>query len=1125
MSEQNGAVGTHAPGLLRTLRERGIDVSAEGDRLRVVAPRGAIGPDLQEAIRAAKQELIAALRQELEEGQTGAHRLAPVQERIWLFQELEPDSAVYNIGLVIRIEGSLDHVRLEKALATIIGRHEPLRTYVLGGQSGIRTQTAPGPGVLAVRDLSKAPEHEQEAAARELIHEEMARPFDLRSDLPIRSLLLRFSEARHDLVISAHHIAVDGVSLGNLCRELETLYRGEAARALTASYSGYVRDERAYWTDQRVEERVSFWRDYLDGAHHELDLPADFPRGASSSYAGAMVTRSLSGEVVRDLNDLAHSARASLFMVLLAAYGAALSRATGQRDLLVGTPLHGRHRAEYADLIGMFVNQAPLRVRVPAGTTLRQLIAMTRESALMAMSEREIPFGLLVEKLGIKREAQRTPLFQTMLNVLPPAELRREEADGVRFRLPATEELVSLFDAQAKFDATLYAFQRDERLHVSLVYNNSRYAAARMQALLDDVLLILERGIATPDADLFDTLRPSPQISVPLRVAGTPAEGATIAEQVLNVARRVPDAVALEDSTRRISYRELVRQARSVAALIHQKAGQDQGRPVGVLIPYGVDAGVGLLAALLSGHPYVPLDPSYPSERLRYMIEDAGVGLILAADRIRDQASDLSSGALTVTTMEVAAEVAHDAPLPVPTDMAYLLYTSGSTGRPKAVVQTHGNLVEQAGRYANALGISDDDRLALTASVSFDACLMDLWGGLTRGAAVQFVDLRSTDLSELPRLVTQSQLSTLHVTPTVFGALARVAPQAEWPTVRVVVLGGEPVRVPHVEYFDQAFPAESSLYNLYGASEHSFSLGHIVDRSSRSAEIPIGLPVGDVEALLLDEYGHEDPVRGELTICSAHTAIRYWNSGEANERAFQPDPLHPGRVLYRTGDVVRRRTDGLFVALGRVDDQVKVRGHRIEPAEVEDVLRRHSAIADAGVHAPLQPDGDRVLVACYVRRPDSTCDVADLMRWCADRLPLYLIPSRWVEVPAVPRTPSGKVDRRALPASDDLGQAYVIREPRTASERIVLEAWQDVLHCSDIGIADDFFSVGGHSLAAVEVVARLRDVLGGDVPLRVILEHPTIEGTAAGIDANPGPSTTLQPLRQLAPGAFSPGAS
>lgn len=1117
MSQSRGAVSRQVLDLLNDLRVRGVELRVDGDKLQVVAPRGSVGPELQAAIRAAKQQLITAIG-----GTAGAidnsseDRLAPVQERVWLYQELEPDSPTYNHTLVVRIEGPLELERLETALRRVIERHEPLRTSVGDAGAGPRRLTMEHADLaLVVHDIAGT--HARQAAAQSLIREQQAVPFDLRNGAPIRASLIRYAADEHDLVVTIHHIGIDGVSISRLYGEITLHYRGVELPRLKSSYRDYVADERAYWQPSRIEERLRFWRTYLDGAPRVLDLPIDFPASERMGAGAALLTTILPEAVLDSVQELARGERTSLFVVLLAAYGAALHRATGQRDILIGTPLHGRHRAEYSPLIGMFVNQAPLRVRVPAGVTLRELVRMTRDSALSAMEDREIPFGMLIDRLGVKRDAQRTPLFQTMLNVLPAVKVEPEADGKVTFKLPPTEELLVALDGQAKFDATVYAYEHDRELQLAMTYNSSRYAYDRMNALLEDMQRILAHGLSAPDTSLAEVMA-LPAVTSASETSDMSVGQATVVDRVLEIALTAPSSVALQDGTARISYRELVDRAAGIASLVNSEVRGDHSDPVGVLVPHGVEAGAALLGVLASGHAYVPLDPAYPTERLRYMVEDAGLGLLLTTDSHREQANALASDQLRVASIDdVPAVPAASSIRAQSNTIAYLLYTSGSTGRPKAVMQSHGNLLAQAERYADALGIDSTDRLALLASISFDASLMDLWGGLIRGASVYFIDPRAADLSQLAEYARDAELSTLHVTPTVFGTLARVTGAASWPSVRAVVLGGEPVRASHVEYFDGAFPADAILYNLYGASEHSFSFGHVVDRTSRSAEVPIGMPVGDVEALLLKEDGSEDPVRGELAIRSAHTALGYWNRSSASERAFIADPLDPERVLYRTGDIARRRTDGRFVALGRVDNQIKVRGHRIEPAEVEDVLRRHPSIQDVGVHAPVRDQGDdRALIACYVRRSNEDCDATGLKRWCEDRLPTYLVPSVWVEIDTLPRTPSGKIDRRALPMEAAGGvEAAMLREPRTATEHQVLAVWQSVLSRTEIGIADDFFSVGGHSLAAVEVVARLRDMLQTDIPLRVIFEHPTVFEIAEWVETHSDGTLASGSIRRL----------
>ncbi|NLG61089.1 MAG: amino acid adenylation domain-containing protein, partial [Candidatus Cloacimonetes bacterium] len=604
----------------------------------------------------------------------------------------------------------------------------------------------------------------------------------------------------------------------------------------------------------------------------------------------------------------------------------------------------------------------------------------------------------------------------------------------------------------------------------------------------------------------------------PASSTAKPAPGrrfATVPEAFRHIAQERATDTAIDEAGRQLTWRELREAVEQTALLLAGTQSARQNAPVGVLAAHGSSAITGLLGALTAGRPYVPLDPTYPEERLRFMIQDAGVGVVLASRDHVELANRLAADAGEVVLLGSAPPPEAVLPeLPQPDAFAYLLYTSGSTGRPKAVVQTHGNLLEQASRYAEAIELSPADRLAWMASVSFDASVMDVYGGLLAGAVIVPIEARSTDLSTLPRLATDRQVSVLHLTPTVLRSIGRLTPDATFPTVRMLVLGGEPVRPEHVELFDARFSASATLFNLYGASEHSFSLGGTVPRTLRSVEIPLGRPVGDVEPVLIAPDGRRDSVMGELVIRSAHNARGYWNAPELSERAFLPDQDGDAHcTLYRTGDVVRRRPDGQLVFVRRADSQMKVRGHRIEAYEVEAVLKRHPLVADAAVHAPAGADGESVLTACVVVSGGAPPQGQELADWCRRTLPSFMVPSSWTFLPELPRTPSGKVDRKALPAGEAGRDARVGHvDARDAEEQELLGIWQEVLGLERIGMTDDFFALGGHSLNATEVVARVRDALGVEIPLRYFFDHPTIEECAEWVRNHRSARPSIPPL-------------
>lgn len=1079
--------------LLRVLRNRGALISLVGDRIQVSAPTGVVTPDFQTAIRGNRDEIIALLTSEATPNVPV--RLSPGQSRLWLFQQLEPASATYNLTPAIRIEGPLDQDRLERALAAVLERHEPLRSVVDDSDPLGLIRPLPAPEkLLSVVDLSGLPPEARRGAAIERTLADQREPFDLIRDIPLRATLLRFGPEEHQLVTTFHHIGVDGTSLQHFYRDLITFYDGQTPPPLRASYREFAAWEHGYWNPGRRAERTAYWRRTMEGVPPALELPVDVPRKDAQAFKGGLVGHVVDGADHDAIRGLMREEGASLFMVMLAAFAAALHAQSGQRDMVIGTPLHGRDRPEFSDLVGMFVNQLPLRVRVPRETTFRQLVRDARAIAIGTMTEHELPFGEIVEAAGVPRDASRNPLFQVLLNVLPLTRLETGlRAGEVNFVLPEVHEMMPLFDGQSRFDITLYVTQRPGEFHFHLVYNSDIFLPERGQSLITSLAKVL--SAASPDVPLATVLAPPTRI---MPRTATPEIGGTVVDRIREIANGTPDGTAIHDGTRALTWAELVSESNRIARLVAD-ASPSRRRPIGVMVPHDHQIATGILGVLSSGRPYVPLDPEYPRARLELMIEDSGLSAILTTRELHDRATALASPALRVLTTDDDPPPA--APLPTPPrpdDLAYLLYTSGSTGTPKAVRQSHRNLFVQSHRYTDTLTISPRDRVALVASISFDASLMDLFGGLLGGACVYPIDAYGTDLSLLPEIVRDAGLTILHVTPTVFRTLGRITEGQDWSPIRAVTLGGEPVRLEDIVFFDRAFPADAGLLNLYGSSEHSFSVGEFVDRNHRGIEVPIGVPLGDVEVGLIDGEGRPDPVIGEMVIRSAYSVLGYHGQFDRTATTFTADTTHPGRTCYRTGDLARRRPDGRLVALGRVDGQVKIRGHRVELAEVESVLRKHPAVLDAGVHAPVGADGERWLIGCWVVRPDMEVTAEDLSIWCARELPRYMVPGGWVRVSSLPRTPSGKIDRKKLPAPRlDGGSGEGFTSPTSPAEIALAGIWSEVLNCREPAREDSFFELGGNSLLAVQILAVTRDRLGVTLPLRTIFDAPRLADQAA----------------------------
>jgi len=818
-------------------------------------------------------------------------------------------------------------------------------------------------------------------------------------------------------------------------------------------------------------------------------------------------------------------------MTLLAAFQVLLSRYSGQDDIAIGTPIAGRNRAEIEGLIGFFVNTLVMRTDLSGDPTFRELLGRVREVCLGAYAHQELPFEKLVEELKPERDLSRTPLFQVFFNML--------NVPGSRIELPGlrmeTMGRSKHGENVSKFDVTLYAREREGEIALSAVYNVELFEADTMSRMLVHFQTLLEGIVADPGRHLSDLslLTEEERRRLPGRSTGVtegvrPADPFTewtkeeieqpIPQRFEQQVREYPHNIAVKTRHHEWTYAELNAKANQVAHTILRRCGggPDGQERIALLFEHGAPMIAGLLGVLKAGNTYVPLDASYPRERLSYMVKDARAATIVTDEANLTLATALTEGELELINIDElglidepdssarAADVedvlAEDIDLAIsPEDVAYILYTSGSTGRPKGVVQNHRNVLHFIRAYTNNLQIGAEDRLTLLSSYSFDAAVMDVFGALLNGATLCPVDVKEEGLVTLEGRMIEWEITVYHSTPTVYrhfvGALSGA--EERFPKVRLVVLGGEAVNREDVELYKTHFSEDCLLVNLLGSTESSVSLQRFVDRGTPLARhaVAAGHPVEGTEVLLLDEVGKEAEVFGEIVIRSPYIALGYWRKPELSREVFLPDPAGGDRRIYRTGDVGRLLPDGQIEWRGRKDQQIKLRGHRIELGEIETVLIGHPSVSEVAAVVREEEHGERRLVAYYVvtaqRQAPATSELRDYLK---EKLPEYMVPAMFVVLEALPLTPNGKLDRRALPTPDPRSlqakDAYV--QSRTPVEEALVGIWEEVLGLERVGVHDDFFELGGHSLLATQVVSRLREALQLELPLRDLFMSPTV---------------------------------
>ncbi|MEU2023611.1 amino acid adenylation domain-containing protein [Streptomyces sp. NPDC016469] len=1018
------------------------------------------------------------------------------QKRLWFLHQMDPGDASYNIPLVLRLSGELSEPALRAAFDAVAARHEALRSrFPAEDGAPAALVAAPGPVDVECRDLRGAGDR-----LEPLIAERTNRAFDLARGPLLRVSLFRTGDTEHVLCVVLHHIVADGWSLNVLREELAAHYtahlRGGTAELPAPPAHPAVREWEA--DEAQASEALAYWRERLGGAP-PLELPLDRPRPEHPSPDGAFHTQLLTG-AGPVIDALARARRCTPFMVLLAAYQATLHRCTGQRDFCVGVPTAGRSGPESEQAIGYFSRTLVLRSDLSGTPTFADLLRRARTTVLGAFAHDRIPFEELAESLRLDRDPGRTPLFQTMLTVhTQDAGLLRDAS----FAGLGCTELDPGMRA-CKFDLTLDVRRDGEDVVAVFGYRTDLLDGDRVARLARWFETLLRGAADGPDTPVHLL----PMLDEPERTAldaagrgpALPGGASTVHDAIARTVRDRPSGEALRGRDDSLSYAELWHGAGRLAARL-TAAGVRRGDTVGVLLPRGPHAVVAMLAAWRAGAAYLPLDPDYPPARIAYMVADSGARTVLTS---RDTTPPELPGSVRTRYVEDADDTGpagEGCTVPLPDDPAYLVYTSGSTGRPKGVLVPHRALAERVRWMRDGYGITAEDRVLHCASLSFDTCAEELFPALAAGATLVVADPGATLPDQLTEDFT-ADVTVMDLPTPYWQHLVGDPDVVAWPVgLRLLILGADQVQAAAVGAWRERFGDRVRLVNSYGPTETTViaTTAGLGDADTR-ARPPIGTPIGGVTATVCDEYGGPVPpgTPGELLLGGTGVTYGYTGRPGATARAFVPDPYGPpGSRRYRTGDLVRRRTDGALEFLGRLDDQLKVRGYRVEPGETESALRAQPGIAEAVAVAHRD-----TLVAYVVPAAAEPVDPAGLRSAVGALLPAHLVPAAVLVLDRLPLTPNGKLDRAALPAPEqrpELRASYLA--PRTEAEELVAEIWREVLDIDRVGALDDFFDLGGHSLLATRVVARVRATAELTVPLRTLFTHRTVAAFAEAVEA------------------------
>lgn len=1010
------------------------------------------------------------------------------QRRLWVLDQLLEDRSAYNVAQAFWVSGVIREQDLERAFGSLVARHESLRTTFLEVQGQPRQQVHPAKG-FAIEVVDYRTVDDGELQAKETLGRAVARPFDLAQGPLLRALLFKIGPDQNIFALIAHHIICDGWSLEVMAQDVMDSYNGQGAvGALTVQYRDF-----AAWQQERLDQKQEvdgrFWRTQLARPLPVLDLPADFKRPVVRSYKGQTLRVTLDPGTTARLKALAQAGRSTLFMALLAAVDALLHRYTGQTDLVVGSPVAGRHHPDLERQVGFYVNTLALRVRLEEGDSFTKLLGRVREATLAAYEHQEYPFDLLVDELQVPRSTDRAPIFDVLVAL--------QNTQGSL--LPSGLNLVDfpLEHRTSRFDLSFSFVDAGATLDAEIEYSTDLFTRGRIERLWDHFATLVQAAAATPDRPLAELELIGGAEAEQLRgFSGGPAvfPDASIAALFAAQAAHAPQATALRWPGGVLSYLELDAWANGIA---HHLVTQAEVHPediVGVLVEREPASIAALLGIFKAGATYLPLDPAYPPERLAYMIADSGCRVVVGRGPFDGIIPD---NILLLEVDELRKLRRSDSPTDVAArQLAYVIYTSGSTGRPKGVMVEHRGFVNMVTAQIAGFGIAPDDRVLQFASPSFDASLSEVFMALLAGACLVLVPRSTIDeLASFTAYLEEHAVSVATLPPVYLGALQ----QHPLPTLRVLITAGEAARPADARHFART----KRYFNAYGPTECSVCVSfHEVDPWREcQGSVPIGRPIANTEVLILDQKLGLAPmgVAGEICVSGVGLARGYLGQTELSAASFVPHPFREGDRLYRTGDVGRWLEDGTLEFIGRRDSQVKIRGHRVEPGEIAACVMEHPGVAAAAVLVREGSAGQSLLEVYAVARKAAPAD-EDLRAWMRHRLPEYMLPSRVFWLEALPLTANGKLDLTRLAESCPQSMTASPVVPRTAREALIARVWEGVLGCQNVSVHGNFFALGGDSIGVIQVAARLREH-GLQLAAQDLFRHPTIAELAPLVTA------------------------
>ncbi len=1121
--------------LMGRLRKLGCRIYADGEKLRIRTTKNALPAELTQEIKAHKTEILAFLNSAKEQGgitqedipklpEDSPKQLSFAQQRLWFLGQFEGSNATYNMPMSLQLDGNLNIDALDASLAYLLDRHSSLRTYfpTVEGQARIQIKSVEDIDILTQQDLRNLDEETQSITVKKLINDHVQEPFNLNNGPLFKAKLLQLRDHKFVLLINMHHIVSDGWSMGIFVRELRHAYiafsQGQKPTLdpLPIQYSDFATWQRNWLQGEVLETQINYWKQQLKSVPQLLELPTDYPRPPVQSYRGSHYNHTLTPELTDKLKTLSQQQGVSLYMLLLAAFSLLLSRYSRQNDLCIGSPIANRTHRQTEGSIGFFVNTLVLRSQIKSGQSFLEFLQQTRQTCLDAYAQQDIPFEFLVEQLKPVRSMSYNPLFQVMFSL--------ENNENADLSLPELK-IQWLFSTYpfSKFDLSLLALESDGQLNFGWEYATDLFETLTIQRMAEHLEILLQ-GIVTNPQQTIDTLpwlteADRKQLQLWNETDTHYPKEKTLVDLFEEQVHTNPDNIALVFEQQRLTYQELNQKANQVAYYLRQNYPIEPDTLIGICVERSLEMIIGLLGILKAGAAYVPIDPNYPEDRIKFIIQDSGISVLLTQSFLKNQfpLSQFKKPGQVIGLDEFNFESFSSQNFPQkiqPNHLAYVIYTSGSTGRPKGVMIEHQGLTNMTLAWANKWQVYPQSRLLQMSSFSFDMSVAEISITLAKGACLYLINKETLLSGEaLVDFLSQQQISHILLSP----SLLSIVPNSPLPALQTITVGGEACSAELVKQWGKG----RNLFNGYGPTESTVcttvALCHPNGKNP-----PIGKPLANLRIYILDANHQILPpgIPGELCIAGVGLARGYLNRPDLTaEKFMEVNILGKTERIYQTGDLAKWGHDGNLEFLGRIDHQVKLRGFRIELGEIEATLLKHPLVKEAVVNL-YQTEKNQQLVA-YVTGETINDLSNQLKQHLKSHLPDYMIPTQIMRLDGFPLTPNGKIDRKALPTPNiEVQSGY--EPPRNKIEQKLTEIWSGVLDCQKIGIHDNFFDLGGHSILAIKLLNQIQESFNQKLSLSRLFQNPTIAQLAqklSQIEVQPSTSDllVLQPSGQETP--------